>query len=569
MVAVCNSSSAGYIFKLIPGKHCQYSFSLEQKTAKTSLRCCCNMIRHCPKLLLLLLMWLMVCCTGPVWAQPPAAEEYNPDAAVDSTGDPVSAIQLMLLQGRYFEAEMELDVYLARQPANADLLILRATAVMHRNLAIRMAELEELLLEQNEEEEPWENMDQEDELVAEGALDAHDLLWIIPRSAENIYTDDHDLGTLEDQAYLTVEMTEETAGWMQRAAAVAPRRQDIYEVLCHLYAHARMTDELLGVFGQMKKQLPATDSLPYVMARYVQQLERYGDYGNTLKLYSALADMYPQYAAFHGYLGNVYYQAGLLEVAHKLYEKAYSLNYEDPTICYRLHLTALLTGDLELADKALLQYGFLAENKAYLFYEGMRRYARADAGWVQDMELFVQEERDTTLVPHLACARLMLANPGRPSPAFLKKLLAALPEPLYALFLYQRTMLLDPRNSEAQAALAELLASHNSFAQAYTLTDSLTQRLTRYTPAQQQRIMQAHAWAATSLGMAEPATDAWQWLYAHRDYACRAAACYFLARLALQADQVETAKDWLKKGAALPGSCKFVRYCDLLSRAMR
>lgn len=212
-----------------------------------------------------------------------------------------------------------------------------------------------------------------------------------------------------DASYLTPIIPLDTSIKIERIwNTLDSTRFDIKKGLCSLYSYSLRTAELEKLLKQMAPVITQSEDNAFTFAEYARNLKNRGRFEDGMRIYSVIANMFPDLAGIRCDMANEYFYEGQMDKALAYLDSTLSKKEIDQTSYIN---AAALYSVLGYYDKAYHTFKLYSDKDTLLeadFYKGLMMFASMDTGFNLQMHRFLDHASEQSYYDEIQIARKLL-----------------------------------------------------------------------------------------------------------------------------------------------------------------
>jgi tetratricopeptide (TPR) repeat protein len=228
--------------------------------------------------------------------------------------------------------------------------------------------------------------------------------------------------------------------WKQ-VLEIAPGKVDILKGLCALYSYSLRTDDLIAQIKVLKSQLPNNTDQAYITGDYARNLKVRGRFDDAMKVYTAIAAMYPTLAGIRCDIAGEYYYAGKPKEALVYLDSCLAQKDVDETSYINAAAIYSSLGYYDMAYKTFTAYSVRYGQKMAMFYAGLQQFSRMDAAYTTTLKGFGGSVNQDMYADEVPLAARLIALDNRMSEPEYQKLVKENYRDYYSILIHQRAMM--------------------------------------------------------------------------------------------------------------------------------
>gem|GEM_PF-1329908 len=414
--------------------------------------------------------------------------------------DVVEVVGGLLREGNIEKAEAAVDEYLANNPDDVDVLMMKGNVITY------------------------------------GVMKAFGDVQVSSNPDESIY--DSSIGFIGEPVVLfPKEKASEVAGYWLKALSLDNSRGDIHRGLCYVYSMALMKDELIERLKILRETFPDEERLIFSMGDYARMFDERGDFEDAMYIYNEVAKLYPESGNVLSDIAAMYFKNGdIVNAASYIGEAVQKRDVDEMTLNNAVLMNSII-GDYEKALSVLKKLSEVEPGDSeWMLYEGLMGRLAGDAGWRKQVGDYIEAGSGKDL--ELATA---LAKPGEETMDRYLEDIEKVKNSYYLFLLHERAVELFPESFEPLFNLAELYTFYNNHDRAIRLYDEIEKKGLYGNSDEKEEFNFYYAWSLYKAGRADASLKRWKALLDSKDFYRKSAAAYFSGKYYEEKGDIEQA----------------------------
>lgn len=370
---------------------------------------------------------------------------------------------------------------------------------------------------------------------------------------ESIY--ESSFGFIGDEVETVPEkVANEAVSYWLKAVSIDPKRDDIHLGISHIYSVSLQIQKLIDYLPTVKKH---TKLSPYDMANYARNIMERDRWEDGIKVYKAIAKLYPEIGGIYSDIASEYYLKGQIDLAIENINLALQKDDKDEMTYGNAFFLYSIAGSYTKALQALVNQDKILESDEHLLYKGIVELYQGNPNFSKSLNSYLESDKAT--VKGLSLASMLLDEDFKPNGEWREKLMDAKLNDGYLMPLNEY---ISQKSNDfaADFAYAEALTYHSIYNKAVNAFASMD--LTKATAEELENYYFYYAWAKYKGGDAKGALPLWEQGLKSTDFYIKSAAAYFMGKYHYDAGDKKKAKEYFNLVADKPSESKFANFCS-------